>query len=117
MNGRTYAPVRYLAEYFGYKVSWDGTTNSVLIAASTVHRYTDDELVEMAKAYYFAKYGSSPPFVDVDVGRGEGTDMVTLHLYEIADNHIATWEWYIVSRVSATGTGMFSGYVDLTEIQ
>lgn len=30
-NGRTYAPARYLAEAFGYDVSWDGTTKTVYI--------------------------------------------------------------------------------------
>jgi len=31
VDGRTYAPVRYLAEYFGYVVNWDGTTRMVCI--------------------------------------------------------------------------------------
>jgi len=30
-NGRTYAPARYLAEFFGYKVGWDGATSTVTI--------------------------------------------------------------------------------------
>ena len=28
-NERTYAPIRYLAEYFGYTVGWDGATQTV----------------------------------------------------------------------------------------
>jgi hypothetical protein len=32
VNDRTYAPVRYLAEYFGRTVGWDGATRTVLIA-------------------------------------------------------------------------------------
>lgn len=31
VDGRTYAPIRYLAEFFGYKVGWDGKTKTVLI--------------------------------------------------------------------------------------
>lgn len=31
INGRTYAPIRYLAEYFGYTVGWDGATRTVTI--------------------------------------------------------------------------------------
>jgi N-acetylmuramoyl-L-alanine amidase len=31
VNGRTYAPVRYLAEYFGYGVEWDKVTRTVVI--------------------------------------------------------------------------------------
>ena len=29
VNDRTYAPIRYLAEYFGYQVDWDGDTYTV----------------------------------------------------------------------------------------
>lgn len=31
VNGRTYAPIRYLAEFFGYRVNWDGYTRTVII--------------------------------------------------------------------------------------
>jgi hypothetical protein len=31
VNGRTYAPVRYLAQYFGYSVGWDAKTRTVVI--------------------------------------------------------------------------------------
>lgn len=31
VNDRTYAPVRYLAEYFGYSVDWNGETRTVII--------------------------------------------------------------------------------------
>ena len=31
VNGRTYAPVRYLAEFFGYSVGWDAPTRTVKI--------------------------------------------------------------------------------------
>ena len=31
VDGRTYAPVRYLAEYFGYTVDWDGVSRTVVI--------------------------------------------------------------------------------------
>lgn len=31
VNDRTYAPIRYLAEYFNYIVDWDGATRTVLI--------------------------------------------------------------------------------------
>lgn len=30
-NDRTYAPARYLAEFFGYDVEWDGATRTVII--------------------------------------------------------------------------------------
>lgn len=31
VNDRTYAPVRYLAEFFGYTVDWDGKSRTVII--------------------------------------------------------------------------------------
>ena len=31
VNDRTYAPIRYLAEYFGYTVDWDGAAQTVII--------------------------------------------------------------------------------------
>ena len=30
-GGRTFAPIRYLAEYFGYTVDWDKATRTVII--------------------------------------------------------------------------------------
>ncbi len=39
VNNRTYAPVRYLAEYFGYNVSWDGSTQTVVIIRATESVY------------------------------------------------------------------------------
>ena len=31
VNDRTYAPVRYLAEFFGYRVNWDRETRTVIL--------------------------------------------------------------------------------------
>ena len=31
---RTYAPIRYLAEYFGYTVSWDNTTRTAMLQSA-----------------------------------------------------------------------------------
>ena len=31
VNQRTYAPIRYLAEYFGFTVNWDGATQTVAV--------------------------------------------------------------------------------------
>lgn len=38
-KGRTYAPVRYLAEYFGYTVSWNGSTKTVGITGGAQPRW------------------------------------------------------------------------------
>lgn len=56
VNNRTYAPVRYLAEFFGYEVSWNENTKTVVIGEPTsaedfnfvdwdVDYATDDEMV------------------------------------------------------------------------
>jgi len=34
-DGRTYAPVRYLAEFYGYKVTWDQKSNTVVLNSAT----------------------------------------------------------------------------------
>ncbi|MBQ9412498.1 MAG: copper amine oxidase N-terminal domain-containing protein [Oscillospiraceae bacterium] len=31
LNDRTYAPIRYLAQYYGYQVTWDGNTKTVYL--------------------------------------------------------------------------------------
>lgn len=31
VSGRTYAPIRYMAEFFGYQVDWDAATRTVII--------------------------------------------------------------------------------------
>ena len=31
VNDRTYAPIRYLAEFFGHTVGWDGAARTVFI--------------------------------------------------------------------------------------
>ena len=49
VKNRTYAPVRYLAEYFGYNVSWDGSTQTVVII-----RATESVYVLVDTSYYVA---------------------------------------------------------------
>ncbi|MGL4791018.1 MAG: copper amine oxidase N-terminal domain-containing protein [Anaerotignaceae bacterium] len=45
VDGRTFAPVRYLAEQFGYTVSWDAETSTVVITLDTVET-TEDTTTE-----------------------------------------------------------------------
>lgn len=35
-SGRTYLPIRYVAEYLGYDVAWDGASNTVIITSGVV---------------------------------------------------------------------------------
>ena len=34
ISGRTYSPIRYLAEFFGYAVGWDGASRTVILTAA-----------------------------------------------------------------------------------
>ena len=55
IEGRTYAPIRYLAEFFGFHVDWDGATRTVFITGSLEDPYGSDD-------YSFAGMG-----IDADV--------------------------------------------------
>ena len=127
-NSRTYAPVRYLAEFFGYKVSWNASLRAVIIespaevtppdegssgedANVSAGPYTDEQLCKMAGEYYEAAYGIMPPFIDVTSVEG---DIVTLHLYDIVYNHADTYEWYTIDRNTGKGHNFFGKEVDLT---
>ncbi|MDY3617839.1 copper amine oxidase N-terminal domain-containing protein [Agathobaculum sp.] len=50
-NGRTYLPIRAVAEMYGYSVSWDGKTNTVIINnddnGSYFGAYNDSNAVEV----------------------------------------------------------------------
>ena len=43
VNDRTYAPIRYLAEFFGFTVDWDGETRTVLINGFAWDPYASDD--------------------------------------------------------------------------
>ncbi|MCR5482658.1 MAG: copper amine oxidase N-terminal domain-containing protein [Clostridia bacterium] len=118
-DSRTYAPVRYLAEFFGYNVGWDNATRTVIIeteadSSQAQHTYTDSELCSLAKEYYRVHNGSTPPIVEVDHTDG---NMVTIHLYEEMSDHTATWDWYTVDRTTGKGKSFTSEAVDLTTVQ
>ncbi|MEA5082774.1 MAG: copper amine oxidase N-terminal domain-containing protein [Lachnospiraceae bacterium] len=57
-DGRTYAPVKYLAEAFGYTVTWDAETSTVAISAEAVEETATEEAkpeetaTEVAKPAY-----------------------------------------------------------------
>lgn len=81
-------------------------------AAAISRSYTDEELCDMAKAYYKAKSGTMPPKASVDSTKG---NTVTIQLYDIVGNRMNTWEWYTVDRATGKGSSMFSGDIDLTK--
>jgi len=71
---------------------------------------SDEELCELAAAYYEAVHGERPPLVSVDESEG---DEVTIHLYEDMGDHLATWDWYTVDRNTGKGTDFFGNEIDL----
>ena len=73
--------------------------------------FTDEMLCERAKAYYQSVHGEEPPIVEVDSVDG---DEVTIHLYEIVDEHTATWDWYTVDRNTGIGTDVLGNEIDLS---
>jgi hypothetical protein len=54
VNDRTYAPIRYLAEFFGLTVGWDGGTKTVLIGGEVVTDDGSDALLAEALSAYKA---------------------------------------------------------------
>ena len=71
VNDRTYAPVRYLAEYFGFTVGWDGASKTVLIQKGGDGGLDSASVVwtRMNHSYWFdtdddAPWGSGSIFVN-----------------------------------------------------
>ena len=73
--------------------------------------YTDDELCNMAKEYYSQVNGYVPPVVVIEITDG---DEVTIHLYDIVDDHTATVDWYTVNRYTARGKNILEQDIDLS---
>jgi len=76
------------------------------------NEYTDEQLCQMAGDYYNSINGQRPPVIEVDSADG---DEVSIHLYEIMQDHTATWDWYFVSRTTAKGTNILGEEIDLTK--
>lgn len=74
--------------------------------------YSEEELCEMAKVYYYMRNGVEPPIVEVDSVEG---NIVSIHLYEDMGDHTATWDWYSIDKTTGKGSG-FNDLVDLTEV-
>ncbi len=74
--------------------------------------YSDDELITLARYYYGSRTNHIPQFIDVDT---EQDGIVTLHLYDIFDNHAATADWYYVDRTTAAGRDILDNPVNLND--
>lgn len=68
--------------------------------------YSDDDLLNMAAAYYRATNKEEPPVTEIDSKKG---NMVTVHLYDDAGDLINTWAWYEIDRTTGKGVDMVFG--------
>lgn len=75
-------------------------------------RFSDTLLVAFAKQYYESVNGDVPPNVEVDHYEG---DNVVIHLYEMKDNTISTWDWYTINPYTCEGTDFLGNEVLLYE--
>ena|GEM_PF-7078835 len=74
---------------------------------------SDEELCKLVADYYERKTGVRPPIVEID---SEESDMVSVHLYEDMGDHTATWDWYMINRVTLKGTNILEEEIDLNEV-
>lgn len=72
--------------------------------------YSDEELCEMARVYYEARYSEAPPGIQVD---GTDGDLVRIQIYESMDDHLTTYDWYTVDRNTAEGVDILGDPIDL----
>ena len=83
-----------------------------ILGMSQNSRYSDAFLVQLAKQYYEAASGNTPPNVEVDHYEG---DLVVIHIYEMNDNATATWDWYTIDPHTLEGTDLLGNEVKLYE--
>ena len=87
-------------------------TKEVIESSFSSDAYSDDELCELAKNYYFKQNGSIPPIIEVDHESEEGNTIV-IHLYEVVVDHTATYDWYYIDRNTGKGTDFSGNEIDL----
>ena len=73
---------------------------------------SDAELIRTAKNYYKMKNGYEPQNVEIDSRSG---DTVSIHLYDMADDHTATLDWYYIDIYTGIGTNLTGETVNLND--
>ena len=68
--------------------------------------YSDEELCKMALDHYEKESGYRPGKSEVDSVNG---DLVTIHLYDDMEDHVATSAWYELNRNTVKGTDPVTG--------
>ncbi len=86
-------------------LSWEEsepqTLSKVADSAEDFTFFSNEELAQMALNFYTEQKGYTPTICDTQ-SNPDGT--VTIHLYDIVDDHTATLAWYTISRFTAEGT-------------
>ena len=101
VNGRSYAPVRYLAEFFGYTVTWDGKTRTVGIKEESQMNPEQSGLWKnLYKGFIESKdFLSNPLYRDAEC-----------YLFNLDDDDIP--ELYVFSNVHASSNYLCTVYQD-----
>lgn len=74
--------------------------------------YTDGQLCDMVRMYYKDKYpNSNPQHIAAD---HETDGVVSIHIYDIVEDHTATYDWYDIDRNTGKGTSILGDVIDLT---
>lgn len=100
----------YIVDMTGMCFVYDNNSNETTSTAG----YSDSELTDMAKKYYEMHNGDVPPYVEIEDDPNE-EGQVMIRLYEIVDDHTATWDWYIIDRTTGRGEDVIGNEVDLTD--
>lgn len=91
-DNRTYLPVRYLAEAFGYEVSWDAVTQTVnIISQNSIDgRYISDEVSSFRSMCAIALYKTDYIAVNRDFANVESAKIIFKdgRVVDVTDNFI-----------------------------
>ena len=67
----------------------------------------------MIKKYREAREEYVPKYIEITE---ENDGIVTVHLYDIVEDHTATADWYEIDRNTAKGTTLFGDDIDLNDL-
>lgn len=75
-------------------------------------KYTNDDIVKLAREYYEKNNDSKPKYVELD---HEDGDNLVIHIYDIVDDHTATYDWYTINKNTLKGTNILEEEIDLNK--
>ncbi|MBU5488586.1 hypothetical protein KQI77_10645 [Clostridium sp. MSJ-8] len=78
--------------------------SGVLIDANGQDIISQDQAYEIAREYAMESYGKTPSYITLE---SEDNEEYVFHLYDVVENHNATWNWYSVDKRTGTVSPMF----------